>query len=100
MLDVAIDPHTKLGQCEPCQLTKSVRKAMKRGPIEPTKACGDLLHADVVSVPTTLLGGKTGFVTFIDDHSRYWFHLLIWMKDEVSLWFEEVLASLPCDICI
>jgi transposase InsO family protein len=93
--DVSIDASTTLSQCEACALAKSTRKPIGKGPVPRASAKGALLHADLVSVPTTSIGGKTGFLTIVDDHSRFRFHVPIRTKDEASDKLADILNTLP-----
>jgi hypothetical protein len=92
---VTLNQMKPLSPCAVCQLSKSTRLAVGKGPASWANGKGGLFHADIVSIPTTSLGGKTAFIMFINDHMRYRFHLPICTKDECSTKLGEVLKTLP-----
>jgi hypothetical protein len=97
---VTLDQMKPLSPCTICQLSKSTRPAVGKGPVSQANGKGGLFHTNVVSIPTTSLGGKTTFIMFIDDHTHYQFHLPVHTKDKCSTKLGKVLKTLPKGVCI
>jgi hypothetical protein len=62
---------TTLKDCYSCIESKSHRHPFPHGPIVIKTTAGELVHSDYVQLPETTPQGHRGFITFIDDHSRY-----------------------------
>ena len=57
----------------------------------------DLIHTNVCSMPTKILGGALYFVTFVDDHSWKLWAFALKSKDQVFYIFKEFYASVEIE---
>ena len=59
-----------LKTCDTCLFEKAYRVAFHTNPPFRRSNVIDLIHTDVCTMQTRIVGGALYFVTFIDDHSR------------------------------
>ena len=59
-----------LKTCDYCLVGKAYRVAFHTFPLFRRPNVIDLIHTDVCTMQTRIVGGALYFVTFIDDHSR------------------------------
>ena len=59
-----------LKTCDHCLFGKSHRFAFHKNPPYRRPNVIDLIHTNVYTMQTRIVGGALYFVTFIDDHSR------------------------------
>lgn len=89
-----ISDSDKLSECEVCAREKQACKPFPTGNQERTKDLLEIVHTDVCGpMRHSSVGGKTYFVTFIDDKSRYCQVRFINSKSEVLNVFKSYKAE-------
>ena len=84
---------THLRPCTHCLHGKQHKVSFHKLPFHRRSHVLDLVHTDVCSMTTKILGGALYFVTFIDDHSRKLWAFALISKDQVLDAFKEFYAS-------
>ena len=83
-----------LKTCDNCLVGKTYRVAFHTYPPSRRPNVIDLIHTDVCTMQTRIVGGALYFVTFIDDHSRKVWGFSLKTKDQVLDAFKELHARL------
>ena len=83
-----------LKTCDHCLVGKAHRVAFHTYPPSKRLNVIDLIHTDVCTMQTRIVGGALYFVAFIDDHCRKVWDFALKTKDQVLDAFEELHARL------
>ena len=83
-----------LKTCDHCLVRKAHSVSFHTYPPSRKPNVIDLIHIDVCTMQTRIVGGALYFVTFIDDHSRKVWGFALQTKDHMLDSFKELHAIL------